>query len=188
MLSTWKLFHHENIFTVSIILSVALTISLILAGLTLLLIIPFCNLLFRIKREHWRGTYYSLRVIPFFYHNSLVFLARYTVLNFVQSTPIINFFYSAMGMKIGKGCVINTVNIQDPCMIELGDHVTIGGSATIFAHYGQAGFLVIAPVKIGSGTTIGLKSSIMGDVIIADDVIIPAHEVILPKSRIGKAN
>ncbi len=113
-------------------------------------------------------------------------LARYTVLPFFQSTPIINAFYKAMGMKLGKGCIINTVNIQDACLIEIGDYVTIGGSATIFCHYGQAGFLVIAPVKIEDYVTIGLKASVFGDTIIERNTLVPAHEVILPKSRIKK--
>ncbi len=58
--------------------------------------------------------------------------------------------------------LINTTNISDPCMITLGDYVTVGGSVTIFGHYGQKGYLIIEPVEIGNGTTIGLKSSIMG--------------------------
>jgi hypothetical protein len=175
-----------NIAFRAVSLGVALTVSIFLFASLLLISIPILNKLVPMKKENWRGTYYSLKVIPWFYHNALVFLARYTFLNFVQSTPIINMFYSAMGMKIGKGCIINTVNIQDPCLIELGDHVTIGGSATVFCHYGQAGFLVIAPVKIGNGATIGLKASIMGDVEIEDHVLIPAHTAILPKSRIKK--
>lgn len=182
----WDLTVSYNEVLRAMILAFSLTISIFLFASILLITIPLLNKLVPMKKENWRGTYYSLKVIPWFYHNALVFLARYTVLNFVQSTPIINMFYSAMGMKIGKGCIINSVNIQDPCLIELGDHVTIGGSATIFCHYGQAGFLVIAPVKIGKGATIGLKASIMGDVIIEDHVLIPAHTAILPKSRIKK--
>ena len=34
------------------------------------------------------------------------------------------------------------------------------------------------------GTTIGLKASIMGDVIIGEGMMIPPHTAILPKSRI----
>ena len=89
-----------------------------------------------------------------------------------------------MGMKIGKGVVINTSNISDPCLIHLEDHVTIGGSATIMGHYGQRGILVIGKVHIKKGAMIGLKASILGDVEIGENAIISPHEVILPKSKI----
>ncbi len=168
-----------------LIFSMTITLGIALFAFLLLMVIPIFNKLIPLKKENWRGNWYSLRVIPWFYHNALVMLARYSVLKYFQSTPVINWFYRRMGMKIGKGCIINSEKIQDPCLIELGDFVTIGGSASIFCHYGQAGYLVIAPVKIGKGTTIGLKASIMGDVWIGENVLIDAHSVVKPKSRIN---
>ena len=83
---------------------------------------------------------------------------------------------------------INTSNISDPCLIELEDNVTIGGSATIFGHYAQAGILVLAPVKIKRGATIGLKASIMGDVIVGEKVTVKPHSILLPKTRLNKGD
>jgi acetyltransferase-like isoleucine patch superfamily enzyme len=93
-------------------------------------------------------------------------------------------FYKMMGMKIGKGAHINTTNISDPCLIEIEDKVTIGGSVHIIAHYASKGFLIVEPVKIRKGATIGLKATVMGDVEIGEGAVIAPHEVILPKSRI----
>lgn len=87
-------------------------------------------------------------------------------------------------MKIGKGSVINTTWISDPSMIQLGKKVTLGGSVTLAAHYGQGGLLVIAPISIGDGCTIGLKSSIMGGVTIGANTKILPHSVVLPKTQI----
>jgi acetyltransferase-like isoleucine patch superfamily enzyme len=89
-----------------------------------------------------------------------------------------------MGMKIGKGAHINTTNISDPRLIEIGDKVTIGGSVHIIAHYASKGYLIVDPVKIGKGATVGLKATIMGGVEIGEGAVIAPHEVILPKSRI----
>jgi acetyltransferase-like isoleucine patch superfamily enzyme len=89
-----------------------------------------------------------------------------------------------MGMKIGKGSHINTTNISDPRIIELGEKVTIGGSVHIIGHYASQGFLIVEKVKIEDGVTIGLKATIMGDVEIGQGAVIGPHEVILPKSRI----
>ncbi|MCK5104746.1 MAG: hypothetical protein KAR17_18110, partial [Cyclobacteriaceae bacterium] len=93
-------------------------------------------------------------------------------------------FYKMMGMKIGKHAHINTTNISDAAMIEIGDKVTIGGSATIFAHYASKGYLVVEPVKIKAGATIGIKATVMGDVEIGEGAMIGPHEVVMPKTRI----
>ena len=86
---------------------------------------------------------------------------------------------------IGKNVHINTTNISDVGLIELGDNVTIGGSAHIICHYASKGYLIISPVKIENGVTIGLKSTVMGDVEIGEKAVIAPHEVVYPKSRIA---
>jgi len=132
----------------------------------------------------WRGSWFSVQSVPWYIHNALTYIVRYTFLDFLTPTPFNLLFYRMMGMKIGKGVVINTTNISDPCLITIEDYVTIGGSATLFAHYGQKGYLVISPVHIKRGATVGLKASIMGDVVIGENATIAPHKVIMPKSRI----
>ncbi|MBW1649606.1 MAG: hypothetical protein JRJ44_02800 [Deltaproteobacteria bacterium] len=154
-------------------------------GITLIFVAPLFNLLILFHIKPFRCIFYSLPVIPWYLHNALTYIVRYTFLEFVTPTPINLLFYKMMGMKIGKGSHINTTNISDPCMIQIGNNVTIGGSAHLFAHYNSHGYLIVAPVKIGNRVTIGLKATIMGDVEIGDGVIIPANEVVFPKSRIA---
>lgn len=169
----------------SLILGGAIASGLILFWLVMIFIIPLMNLPLLPLVKPQKGTWYSLNVIPWYYHNGLTQLARYMVLDYMTPTPINLLFYRMMGMKIGKGVVINTSNISDPCLIQLDDYVTIGGSATIFAHYGMKGYLIVDRVHIKKGTTIGLKASVMGDVIIGENVMITPHTVIMPKSRIA---
>lgn len=153
-------------------------------GFSMLFVIPTVNFIFRANLKAWKGPYYSVESIKWFLHNGLTYLLRFTFLEFVTPSPISNLFYQMMGMKIGKGSVINTTWISDPSMIELGNKVTLGGSVTIVAHYGQGGILILAPVKIGNGCTIGLKSSIMGGVTIGDNAKLLPHSVVMPKTVI----
>ncbi len=106
-------------------------------------------------------------------------------LDFITPSPLTNLFYKMMGMKIGKGVIINTTNISDPCLIEIEDYATIGGSVHILGHYGQKGFLILSPVIIKKGANIGLKASIMGDVIIGENATVKPHVAVLPKTRIA---
>ncbi len=153
-------------------------------GFSMIAVIPTINFLFRANLKAWKGPYYSIESVKWFIHNGLTYLIRFTFLEFVTPSPISNLFYKMMGMKIGKGVVINTTWISDPSMIELGHKVTLGGSVTIVAHYGQGGILILAPVKIGNGCTIGLKSSIMGGVTIGDNAKLLPHSVVMPKTVI----
>lgn len=168
----------------SMILGLTLATGFFSYGLTLIFTVPLINKLLPLKVKPIRASWFSLSVIPWYYHNALTYLVRYTFLDFITPTPLNKLFYQMMGMKIGKGTMINTSNISDPCLIEIGDFVTIGGSATLIAHYGQKGMLIIDKLIIEDEVTIGLKASLFGDVRVGKGALIKAHEVVLPKSRI----
>lgn len=162
----------------------SLAAAFFLYGTSLIFLAPAVNFLIRGNLKPWRGPYYSAESFKWFLHNGLTYLARFTFLEFVTPSPLGLLFYRMMGMKMGRGVVINSTWISDPSMIEMGDKVTIGGSVTIVAHYGQGGLLVIAPVKIGSNCTIGLKATIMGGVTIGDGAKLLPHSVLLPKTEV----
>jgi len=154
-------------------------------GFSLLLVVPAACFLLRAYAREYRGKYFSAGAGRWYFANALLYVVRYSFLEFVTPTPFLNIFYWLMGMKIGHDVFINTTHVSDPAMIEIGDKATIGGSAVIVAHYAQAGYLVVAPVKIGAGATIGLRATIMGDVVIGENARVLANSVVLPKTRIG---
>lgn len=162
----------------------ALSFGYFAYGVSLIFIVPAVNFCMPFRVKAFRGPWYSLAAVPWYIHNGLTYTVRFTFLEFVTPTPLNILFYRMMGMKIGKGVVINTTFISDPSLITIGDYVTIGGSATIFAHYGQKGYLIIAPVTIGAGTNVGLKASIMGGAQVGENVTIKPHTCVLPKTVI----
>jgi hypothetical protein len=174
----WPPFFH------TVALGCALAFAFLSYGFTIIFVVPLVNFLMPFRVRPWRGSWFSVQSVPWYIHNALTYIVRYTFLDFLTPTPFNLLFYRMMGMKIGKGVVINTTNISDPCLITIEDYVTIGGSATLFAHYGQKGYLIISPVHIKRGATVGLKASIMGDVVIGENATIAPHKVIMPKSRI----
>jgi len=150
----------------------------------LIFIVPIFNfpLLFMVKP--YRGPWFSIESMPWYYHNALTYLVRYTILDFITPSPLNILFFKMMGMKIGKGVMINTSNISDPALIELGDHVTIGGSAYMMAHYGMKGFLIIDQLKIKSGAMVGLGAKILGGVTIGEKATVLPNSSVLPKTII----
>ncbi len=174
-----------NMFARAFSLGFAIAFGYVLYGFCIIFVVPFVNFVLPIRVKPWRGIWFSIQSISWFIHNALTYIVRYTFLEFVTPSPLNVLFYRMMGMKIGKGVVINSTNISDPALITLGDYVTIGGSAHIFAHYGQKGILIMSPVIIKNNVTIGLKASIMGDVIIEEGATVKPHTVLLPKTRVG---
>ena len=166
------------------VLATAVTTGYFIFGFLLILLLPLVNFLLPLRVRPGRGMYYSLESVPWYIHNALTYIARYAFLKFITPTPFNILFYRLMGMKIGRGVQLNTVNVSDPSLIELEDKVTIGGSVTLIGHYGSGGFLIIAPVRIGKGATIGLKATIMGDVEIGEGARVLPNSVVMPKTRI----
>jgi NDP-sugar pyrophosphorylase family protein len=165
-------------------LGLSMAAGFFMYGMTIIFVVPAINKLLPLKVTPHRTSWFSISVIPWYYHNALTYLVRYTFLEFITPTPLNKLFFKMMGMKVGKGTMINTTNISDPCLIELGDYVTIGGSATLIAHYGMKGMLIIDKLIIEDNVTIGLRASLFGDVIIGKGATVKPNEVILPKTRI----
>jgi hypothetical protein len=184
--SQWTQYSHPIIHGVSKGLSLAS--GFFLYGLTIIFVVPVANKLLPLKVKPHRASWFSLSVIPWYYHNALTYLVRYTFLEFITPTPLNKLFFQMMGMKVGKGSMINSTNISDPCLIEIGDFVTIGGSATLVAHYGMKGMLIIDKLIIHDNVTIGLRACIFGDVVIGKNASIKPHEVVLPKTRVPEYN
>jgi acetyltransferase-like isoleucine patch superfamily enzyme len=169
-----------------IILGFSLAFCFFVFGFALLIVVPIYNLILPTRVRPFKGGYYTLQAVPWFLHNGLFYLVRYTFLPFVTLTPYGIWFLKAMGMKIGRHAFINTEYISDPQNITLGDDVALGGSVRIFAHYGGHGNLVIAPVIIGHRATIGVAATVMGDVHVGADATVLAHSVLMPGSRVGE--
>ena len=164
---------------------IALALGFFVSGFALLVIVPVFNALLPTRVQPFKGGYFTLAALPWYLHNGLFYLVRYTFLPFVTLTPFGVWFLRAMGMRIGRRSFINTEYISDPRLITLGDDVALGGSVRIFAHYGGGGHLVIAPVRVGDGATIGLGATVMGDVEVGPRATVLPHSVLLPGSRVG---
>ncbi|MFN3455630.1 MAG: acyltransferase [Pseudobdellovibrio sp.] len=160
-------------------------LGFILFILTLIFVVPLFNLPIKPFVKPYRGAWYSLESMPWYYHNALTYLVRYTILEFLTPSPLNILFFKMMGMKIGKNVIINSSNISDPCLIQLDDYVTIGGSAYMMAHYGMKGFLVIDKLHLKRGAMIGLGAKLLGGVTVGEKATVLPNSAVLPKTVIA---
>lgn len=149
----------------------------------LLLVVPLVNWPIKHFVKPFRGGWYSLEAVPWYYHNALTYLVRYTILNLITPSPLTIFFYRAMGMKLGKNVLLNTGNISDPCLIEIEDYATVGGSVYLMAHYGMKGYLIVDRLKIRKAANIGLHSYVMAAEVGEYATILP-NSTVLPKTHV----
>lgn len=166
------------------VLGIVLAISYFAYGLSLLLIAPAINFLLGGRLQPYRGSAVTLAAMRWYVHCTMTLVVRYSFLEFVTPSPFSQLYYMLMGMKIGREVTLNSTAIADPSLIEIGDRATIGGSANILAHYAQGGYLVIAPVKIGEGATIGMRAVIMGGVTVGAKAKVLANSFVLPNTHI----
>lgn len=97
-------------------------------------------------------------------------------------------YLKLLGAKIGKNSLIGGV-IKDPCVTEIGDNVTIGEYALLYAHvHNYAGRLItINKVKIGNNCIIGAGAIIMPGVMMENNSIL-ATGGIATKNHVLKKN
>ena len=162
----------------------ALASSYFAYGLSLLLVAPALNFVLGGRLQPYRGSAVSLTALRWYVHCTLTLVVRYSFLEFVTPSPFAQLYYRLMGMKIGRNVTINSTAIADPSLIEMADGVTIGGTASVMAHYAQGGYLVIAPVRLGAGATIGLRAILMGGVEVGEKARVLAGSFVLPNTRI----
>ncbi len=165
-------------------MSFSLGLGAIFFILGLIIIVPIVNAPLIPLVRSYRGPWFSIESMPWYIHNALLYLVRYTVLDFITPSPLNIWFYRAMGMKIGKNVMINSSNISDACLIQLDDYVTIGGSAFVMAHYGMKGFLIIDKCHLKKGAMVGLQAKILGGVSIGEKAVVGPGAIVFPKTII----
>lgn len=167
------------------LLGLASAVAYFVFGFALMAVVALLNFVLPTRVRAFRGTYYTLGAVPWFLHNGLFYLVRFTFLPFATFTPFGVLFLRAMGMTIGRRSIVNTEYLSDLRLLSLGREVVIGGSARIFAHYGGGGHLNIAPVSIGDRVTIGVGATVMGGAVLGADSTLLPHSVLLPGGRMG---
>ncbi len=166
------------------LLGLAIVVCYFTYGAALILIAPLLNLVLGGRLKPIKAPAVSFKSIPWYVHAALTLIVRYTILEIITPTPYQQLYYRLMGMKIGRKVWINSAAIADPSLISLEDNVTIGGSASLMAHYAQGGNLVIEPVRICQGATIGMRAIIMGGVEVGARAKVLAGSFVLPNTKI----
>jgi len=74
----------------------------------------------------------------------------------LRSTPVWVWYMRMNGARIGRRVWVNSLDVRDDCLLELGDDVVIGAGVHLSGHTVERGVVRTAPIRLGSGTTVGV--------------------------------
>lgn len=81
-----------------------------------------------------------------------------------RNTPVWVWYMRLNGARIGRRCWVNSLDVTDHCLLEFGDDVVIGAGAHLSGHTVERGVVHTAPIRFGSGTTVGVNTHVEIDV------------------------
>lgn len=155
-----------------------------LFGFALIIIIGLTRIIFRLRLEEGDYPIFSLGALNWALCNGLYLMISFTFVDFMLLTPFANLLLRLLGAKLGKNVQINSKNIADASLLEIGDNTVIGGSATVICHAVERGKLKLRKVKIGNNVTVGLNAVILPGCEIGDNAIIGASAVLLKNTKV----
>jgi len=164
----WKMAGIHPLWMRVLSLSFSVAFGYFIFGTVLIFVCVLAVKLFNFKIAPGLYTIHSTACLQWMGYNSLILLANSAFLDVLRLSPFQTLFYRLMGAKIGKGVNVNTAGPADLSMLEIGDHVLIGGGVALICHASERGFIRLAPTRIGNNVSIGLGSVIMPDCEIGD--------------------
>ncbi len=120
----------------------------------------------------------SITTLRWLIYSGIYTLAIRLILPLIPMTFFTNLFFRIMGCKMGKNVKLNTWNLNDAYLLELGDNVIVGGATDISCHIFENYQLILKPIKIGENTLIGAHCYISPGVIIGKNCTIGLNSFI----------
>lgn len=87
---------------------------------------------------------------------------------FLTGTPFASVYLRLMGAKIGKNVTFESLDVDCPDQIEIGDDCSFENSSWIRASEVIGGQLVIRRIKVGNGCVVGVRSGVAGGATLED--------------------
>lgn len=165
-----------------LLLAFAFGIGYLIFGLAYLVLVILIRHIIRFRSREGDYPFISSYAIRWAFLGSLVGLAKILILYHIKGMPVLNAFFRMMGARIGRNVLINTSNIFDFDLIEIGDNAFVGGDAVIIGHVGERGVLRIRPVRIGPRCTVGQSSVVFPGAIMEEGSVLGALSL-LPKGK-----
>jgi acetyltransferase-like isoleucine patch superfamily enzyme len=102
-------------------------------------------------------------------------------MRFAPSLRVKNFFYRALGARVGRGASVALGALFDvffPDLIEVGENATIGYNTVVLTHEFLQKEWRKGRVKIGKNAFVGANCTILPGVVIGDNAVVSAMSLV----------
>jgi len=179
VLYTFELTNESILFYRAIYIGISLGLAYVMWMLATILITSILGFIFKPSIDNVRVPFLSFTSVRWAFLNVIDRLAKPCVHHMVPSW-ITDFYYRALGCKIGKDCFVSSDRINDPYLVTIGDNSIIGSKVIITPHIAEKNEIVFSPITIGDNCLIGLGAQINPGCNIGDGAVI-ASRAIVPK-------
>ncbi len=97
-------------------------------------------------------------------------LAVPNFLDLLRGTPMLPWMLRLLGAKIGKGVYLNTTDLTEFDCVRIGDEAELNALCGPQTHLFEDRVMKIGQVEIGARVTVGVRSTILYDTQVGDDV------------------
>ena len=179
VLYTFELTNESILFYRATYIGISLGLAYVMWMLATILITSILGFIFKPSIDNVRVPFLSFISVRWAFLNVIDRLAKPCVHHMVPSW-ITDFYYRALGCKIGKDCFVSSDRINDPYLVTIGDNSIIGSKVIITPHLAEKNDLVLSSITIGNNCLIGLGAQINPGCVIGDGSVI-ASRAIVPK-------
>lgn len=112
-------------------------------------------------------------------------VANVLVGSWLRASPIWAWYLRANGARIGRGVYVNSTNLSDHNLLELGDGVIIGSGVHLSGHTVEHGHVITGRVRIEDHAVVGIGSVVGIDVVIGARAQIGALSLVPKHARLA---
>lgn len=172
-------------FTSGFFLALAVAFAYALFAFLLAAVVPLHKRLLRLRLRPGRIPLASPRMFLWYHLVACTFTVRLLAGPLLQATGLYRFYARAMGARVGRNAFINSTNLFDHDLLTIGDHALVGGDAWIVGHTAERGHLVLAPVRIGDGASVGLRATVLPGATLEDGCHVGAMALVPKHARLA---
>ncbi len=177
-----SLFSSDHEWVQALITGLVLSSSFIVYTLSLLVFSSFLQFILHLRiKEKTVVPLASFTTIRWAFCGQILRATQPFLQHLVPSFLATNYLRIA-GAKIGKNTQINSVRLNDPCLIRIDDDCVIGGGAIFNGHLVEKGQMVFAPIHMKTGSLVGARSTVQPGVVIEEHAVV-ATNALIPKYR-----
>ncbi len=176
---------NSSIFLNALCIGTTLSLCFFIFGISLIFIVGIIFRILPIKSKPGVYSISSMQTIKWGLCGAFLKLVNIAFLNVITPSFLNVIYFRLIGAKVGKGVQINSISVNDPWLLEIGDGSVIGGGASINCHTVERGKLILEKVKIGRNCTIGAQSLIWPGCDIGDGSVLSTKSVLKKRSKVG---